>query len=81
MLLLLDYADNIYLPDKNIYTVNKITQAGLVNSEEVILAVNAEKTKYVYVYVCEQNAGQNNNTEIGNSPLKMWRSSSILERE
>jgi hypothetical protein len=43
--MLLDYADNIYLPDKNIYTVKKNTQAGLVNSEDVILAVNAEKTK------------------------------------
>jgi hypothetical protein len=37
------------------YTVKKKTQAGLANSEEVILAVNAEKTKYVYVHVSEQN--------------------------
>jgi len=29
--------------------------------------------------VCEQNAGQNNNIELGNSPSKMWWISSSLE--
>jgi hypothetical protein len=43
--MLLVCADDVNLADKNIYAIKKNTKAQLVTSEEVILEVNAEKTK------------------------------------
>jgi len=44
----------------------------------VELEVNAAVTKYMFVYRYK-NAGQNYHMKVDNNPLKMLRSSSILE--
>ena len=49
-----------------------------VVGKEVGLEVNAAVTKHIFVY-CYKNAGQNYHMKVDNNPLKMWRSSSILE--
>jgi hypothetical protein len=45
---------------------------------EVALEVNIEKTKCMLLS-CHQNAGQNQDKNIGNRALKMWQSSNIWE--
>jgi len=50
----------------------------LVVGKDVGLEVNAALTKYMFVYR-HKNAGQSYHTKVDNNPLKMWRSSSILE--
>ena len=49
-----------------------------VAGKEVGLEVNAEVIKYMFVSL-DKNAGQNHNMKMDNNPLKIWRSSSILE--
>jgi hypothetical protein len=48
----------------NYVNAPKNTEALVVASEEIVLEVIAEKTKYVAVPQ-DQNAGQNSNIEIG----------------
>jgi len=50
----------------------------LVVGKEVGLEANAVVTKYMFIYRYK-NAGQNYHKKVDNNPLKMWRSSSILE--
>lgn len=54
---------------KNMNMVKNITEALLLNSKEVGLEVNFEKTKYMLM-PSKQNAGYNQNTEGVKEPFK-----------
>jgi hypothetical protein len=56
---LLVYADDVDLLGENIYSIKKSTETPLDGSKEVGLEVNAKKTKYMFMFHC-QNAGHHN---------------------
>jgi hypothetical protein len=62
---LLAYADDVNLLGDNIGTINKNTETLIDASKEVGVQVNIEKTKYMLMSH-DQNAGQNQDTQIGN---------------
>jgi hypothetical protein len=62
---LLAYVDDVNLLGDNIGTTEKNTETLTDASWEVGLETNAEKTKYMLLS-CQQNAGQNRDTKIGN---------------
>jgi hypothetical protein len=57
---LLVYADNVNILGSSVNAIKKSTEALVVASKEIGLAVNAEKSKYM-VMSRNQNAGQNHN--------------------
>jgi hypothetical protein len=54
-----ELADNVNLLGDNLRTLKKSTEVGLVASTEFVLEVNAEKTKYMFMF-SEQDAGKRN---------------------
>jgi hypothetical protein len=54
---LLAYADDVNLLGDNIDTIKKNTETLIVDSKEVDLEINVEKTKYMLLS-CHQNAAQ-----------------------
>jgi hypothetical protein len=63
----------------NINTTQKNTEALTDASREDGLEVNTANNKYMFISH-HQNAGQNNYIQLI-SPLKMWQSSDIWERQ
>jgi hypothetical protein len=63
------YADDVNLLGGNIDTIKKNTQTLTVDSKEVGLEVNSEKTKYMWLYH-HQNAEQNRNIMIVNKSFE-----------
>jgi hypothetical protein len=61
---------------KNLFTLNKSTEALLVIREEVNLEVCDKKMKFMF---CQQNAGQNYNIKTANQLQKMWQHSITYE--
>jgi hypothetical protein len=57
-------------------TMKKNTETLIDTSKKVGLEVQAEKTKYMFLYR-HQNAGQKRNMKIANRSSKMWHSSNI----
>ena len=53
----------------HIHTIKKNTEALLVASKEIVLEVNAEKTKYT-VMCRDENARKNHNIKIDNKSLE-----------
>jgi hypothetical protein len=53
----------------SIHTINKNTEALVVTSKEIVLEVNAEKTKYTDMSR-DENAGKNHNIKIDNKSLE-----------
>jgi hypothetical protein len=62
---LLVYADDVNLPGDNKETIKKNTETLTGSSKEVVLQVNAEKTKYMLLFH-HQNTGQNHDMKIAN---------------
>jgi len=58
------YPKGINLPGEKTNSKNKNSEALLLASNEVHLEVNAQKTKYIFMFH-EQNAGQSHNTNTG----------------
>jgi len=59
------YADYVNILGRSVHTVKETAEALLVASKEIGLEVNVDKTKYM-VRSRDQNAGQNQNINIGN---------------
>jgi hypothetical protein len=59
------YPEEINLSGEKLNSKNKNTEALLLASNKVHLEVNAEKTKYIFMFH-EQNAGQSHNINTGN---------------
>ena len=53
----------------SIHTTKKNTEVLVAARSEIVVDVNAEKTKYMAIYR-EQHAGQNHNMKIGNESLE-----------
>jgi hypothetical protein len=66
---LLANADDVNLLGDNIDTIEKNTEALIDASKEVVLEINVEKTKYVFLSR-HQNAGQNRNIKVANRLLE-----------
>jgi sorting nexin-29 len=66
---LLVYADDVNILGGSMHAIKKNTEASLVNSKDIGLEINAEKTKYT-VMSQDQNAEQNHNTEIDNKSFE-----------
>jgi hypothetical protein len=66
---LLVYADDVNLPRDKIDTIKNKTETLIDASKEVLLEVNAEKTKYMLLSY-HQNAGQNHDVKIANSSFE-----------
>jgi len=54
------YHDYVNVLGGSIYTIKKNTEALVATSKEIVLEVNAEKTKYT-VMSRDENAGKNHN--------------------
>jgi len=54
------YPDYVNVLGGSIYTIKKNTEALVATSKEIVLEVNAEKTKYT-VMSRDENAGKNHN--------------------
>ena len=65
---LLIYADDVNILGGTIHTVNKNTEASVLSSNVIGLAVNAGETKYK-VMSCGKQAGQNHNI-VGNKSFE-----------
>jgi hypothetical protein len=76
---LLVYAHDVNLLDENIYSIKKDTEVLLDAIKKVGLEVNAEKAKYMFMYL-HQITGQNHYIKLADIPLKIWQSSNIWER-
>jgi hypothetical protein len=63
------YADDVNILGGNIHTMRKNTEALVIARKEIILEVNAEKTKCM-VMSQDQNAGQNGNIQIANESFE-----------
>ena len=63
---LLVYGDEVHTMGRNIHTIKKNKEALVAASEEIGLAVNADKTNYM-VKPHDQNAGQNHNIKTDNN--------------
>jgi hypothetical protein len=72
------YADGGNLLPKSMHTVKKHTQSLLVDSEEIDLLANAEKTKFIFT-PREQNTGQYDNIKMSNKSLEIARKFKKLE--
>ena len=73
------YADDVNILGGCILNIKKNTEAWVVDSKEIGLEVNAEKTKYMVVSQ-DQNAGQNHGIKMDDKCFERWDSSSILEQ-
>jgi len=73
---LLGYVDDVNKIGGTVRTIKKHREAFLVGGKEIVLKVNADKTKYM-VTCQDQNAGRNHNIKI---PSKGWKTSNILEQ-
>ena len=63
---LLVYTDDVNILGGSVHTIKENTEALVVDSKEIGLEVNANKTKYV-VTSRDQNAGQSYSMKIDNS--------------
>jgi hypothetical protein len=57
------HTDDVNLVGDNINTIRKNTKALIDTNNEAALAVNAQKTKYIFIFH-HKNAGQNLNTKL-----------------
>ena len=66
---LLVYADVVNILGGSVHTIKKNTEALVVDSKEIGLEVNADRTKYV-VMSRDKNAGRSHNIKIDNSSIE-----------
>jgi hypothetical protein len=68
---LLAYVDDVNLLRNNTHSIRKKAETLIVDSKEVDLEINAEKTKYSYMLLFRhQTVCQNRDIKIANRPLK-----------
>jgi hypothetical protein len=67
---LLVYADDVNILGGRLHTVKGNTEALIVPTNRIRLAVNVDKTKYI-VMSGDQNAGRCHNMRIDNRPFEM----------
>ena len=67
---LLVYADDVSILGGRVQTIKEKAEAFLVDSKEIGLAVNADKTKYI-VMSRDKNAGRGHNMRIDNTDFKI----------
>jgi hypothetical protein len=63
---LLVYSSNAKTMRKSIHAISKNTEASLISCKKTV-----EETKYMTMCL-QQNAEQNNQTNMGNKPFKVW---------
>jgi len=63
---LLVYADDVNILGRSVHTIKKNTKTLLIGSKEIVLEVNADKTKYM-VTSGDQNKGRSHNIRTDNS--------------
>jgi len=66
---LLVYADDVNILGRSMHTIKKNTEALVLATQEITLAVKADKTKYM-VMSRDQNAGQSHNIKIDSSSFE-----------
>jgi hypothetical protein len=66
---LLVYADDVNLLDDSVNTIKENREILLGTSRDVVLEINAEKTKYIFMSR-HQTSGENKNTRIANESFK-----------
>jgi hypothetical protein len=74
----LSYADRVNLLGESIHIIKK-KKTLLVDSEELVREVNAQKPMYMFVY-CEHNAEQNHNIKIRNKSYECVEQFKYLEQ-
>ena len=73
---LLVYAEGVNILGGSVHTIKENAEALLVASKEIVLEVNADKTKYMFMSR-DQNTGRSHHIKIDNSSCEGWRSSNI----
>ena len=73
------YAYDVYIIDGSVYIIEKNPEALVVASKEIVLEVNADKTKYM-VMSLDQNARGSQYVEIYDSSFEKWTSSNMWEQ-
>ena len=63
------YANDVNILGGSVHTVKRNTEAFVVDSKEIGLEVNADKTKYM-IMSRDQNAGRSHNIKIDNSSFE-----------
>jgi len=72
------YAEEINVEGGSVHTIQKNAEALVVANKEIGPAVNADKTKHVFMSR-HKNAGRSHNIKAIN-PLKQWKSSNFWEQ-
>jgi hypothetical protein len=73
-----DHVDDANILGRSVNTIKENAEALLVDSKEIGLEVNADKTKYM-VMSRNENAGRSHSIRLTIFPLKIWKSSDVWE--